>query len=281
MPTTTTTETVTAGGGTTTTTTTTATADPAASAPPSAHVAAAREPVRDERLPERLKWPTSAVPIPNDGDDITAAWVQAVLAENNSLPAGTSIASIEKKQIGIGRGFIGFTFLISVVYDQPVNSDVKSKFVVKIPNCNLHAEDIFEPYFVAWLNELYATENTFFECMRDRVPVQLPKGFGSGGALPEVGENKIGKFWIMMEDCSGPGGVIEYDQADGVEEYAVAEAVATAIAKLSGAFFNRTIVGDAVSGLLPGESPPRATPVRTQHTAASPPCPSPPPPALL
>ena len=99
-------------------------------------------------------------------------------------------------EIGVGRGYVGLTFMVTAHYSQPVSPDVAYKFVIKIPNTTVDWVAVFpgEPDIIDWFNGLYVTENTFFEVLRDRCPINLPKGFGSGGVLPEDTTTGMGKF---------------------------------------------------------------------------------------
>ena len=99
-------------------------------------------------------------------------------------------------EIGVGRGYVGHTFMVTAHYSQPVSPDVAYKFVIKIPNTTVDWVAVFpgEPNLINWFNGLYVTENTFFEVLRDRCPINLPKGFGSGGVLPKDTTTGMGKF---------------------------------------------------------------------------------------
>ena len=90
--------------------------------------------------------------------------------------------------------------------------------------------------------------------MRDRCPIKLPKGFGSGGTLLDDASKGVGQFWVMMEDVSGPGGVLEYEQVEGLPNYDHAEEVVRMMATNHGAWWGKDIVGDKACGMLPAAS---------------------------
>ena len=175
-------------------------------------------------------------------------------------------------EIGVGRGYVGHTFMVTAHYSQPVSPDVAYKFVIKIPNTTVDWVAVFpgEPDLINWFNGLYVTENTFFEVLRDRCPINLPKGFGSGGVLPKDTTTGMGKFvsatatsfrllflkrrllakWVMMEDVGGSEGVLEYTQVDGCPNADHAEQVVRTAATNHGAWWNQPFVGDEVQGLM-------------------------------
>ena len=65
-------------------------------------------------------------------------------------------------EIGVGRGYVGHTFLISVNYSAATAPDVPCKFVIKLPNSTIDWVAVFpgEPWLIEWCDTVASNRHS-------------------------------------------------------------------------------------------------------------------------
>ena len=131
-----------------------------------------------EALEKQLS--ASAVAVPKEEKEITAAWLTAALHESGVIPPAVNVASIAPLvNIGEGRGYANFSWKVECTYDSPVNPDVPTKFVMKQLN---HASAALwtAGKMRALADRSFSLEAYWYDPqigLRDRVPIPQPKGY--------------------------------------------------------------------------------------------------------
>ena len=210
--TTTTTTTTTADGVTTTTTTTTTTTAP--SAEEGVPVLASATFEDPKSLPFAL---------PKGIDEVDAAWMSALLQHRGVLPAGVSVASIEKKDVGMTAGYFSSIAKIECTFSAPVPVGTPTKFVAKawppfellpkeaignmfvndIKGYSEYPADEFYPRPRAFLASYDVDENLYALVMEDATEIAEQKVHENELTLEETKRMlpKMAKLAAMYEDC--------------------------------------------------------------------------------
>jgi hypothetical protein len=122
---------------------------------------------------------------PYDKDGVTAEWLTAALHERGHLPKAVKVASLEPLvNIGEGRGYANYSWKLVATYDKPVSPDVPRKFVLKQLNQSFAPGSWGEGNGRILSDRSYRLECTWYEEIRDRLPIPQPKLFWSGAESP-------------------------------------------------------------------------------------------------
>jgi len=202
MPTVTTTVTsACASGATTTVTTTEATPEPPAPAPASGGGASDSDPLilKDGFPVNESSFPKVGVPSGPEG--ITAEWFTSVFHARGIIGNNVSVTSIESKQIGEGRGYANYTFLVKLNFSRAVHADVPKAVAVKIANATFQnsvlsgkSEDMWQ-----FFNDFYVCEATFYSDYRPSLTCAQPAFYWSEIEYPADPRTTFGHYGIMIE----------------------------------------------------------------------------------
>lgn len=122
---------------------------------------------------------------PYDKDGVTAEWLTAALHERGHLPKAVKVANLEPLvNIGEGRGYANYSWKLVATYDKPVSPDVPRKFVLKQLNQSFAPGSWGEGIGRILSDRSYRLECTWYEEIRDRLPIPQPKLFWSGAESP-------------------------------------------------------------------------------------------------
>jgi hypothetical protein len=239
MPTTTTTTTATDGSGATTTTTTTTTTMAEAIPPASATAAAA------------ASTPTAGVRPPVDEAAVTPEWLTAALHERGHLPRSVKVRSIEPlTNIGEGRGYANYSWKIVCTYDKPVAPDIPTKFVLKQLN-QTFAPNWDKGRMRELADKSYCLEATWYEEIRDLLPVPQPKLYWSGCESPANPSEDMGVYGVLMEWLGDD--LKKVETQDGITEEECVQCM-EGLARLHAAFWNTDTPGQLAACFTPEES---------------------------
>jgi hypothetical protein len=200
MPTTTT-----SGSTTTTVTETVTVASVEEGTPPAAAAAAA---------------PEGGVHPPRDKEGVTAEWLTAALQERGHLPKGVKVAKLDPLvNIGEGRGYANYSWKLVATYDKPVAPDVPTKFVLKQLNQSFAPNNFPVGPIRALADKSYCLEASWYEEIRDRLPIAQPKIWWTGCDSPQNPQEELGVYhfispvsaaprlqWLRSNRCSGRTG---------------------------------------------------------------------------
>eukprot|EP00035_Acanthoeca_spectabilis_P011328 m.199228 g.199228 ORF g.199228 m.199228 type:complete len:450 (-) comp15312_c0_seq4:62-1411(-) len=212
----TTTTTITTGSTTTTTTTTT---------------------VKRSSGAANAQPPANRIVAPMDKEDITAEWVTAALHQSNVLPTDIKVVSVDPLvNIGDGRGLANYSWDVRVHYDKPVNPDIPTRFVYKQMNKSFTPN--FPPGQLRVIaNKCYTIEAFFYNELRDKMPIPLPKTYWAGATQPENPREEFGHYGILIEHLGDD--VIKLSATDATSDWQHQQAMDT-LAKLHASIWNST-----------------------------------------
>lgn len=130
----------------------------------------------------------SITPLPKTPDDVTPAWLTAVLRDSGSLPDGASVSSIGRRPVGEGVGMLSEIEFLDLAYEGDADG-APASVVVKFPTQNETNRGVALHYGV------YTREVRYFA---DLDPISAANG-------PKVHLSAIDgdtDFVIVLEDLS-------------------------------------------------------------------------------
>jgi|EP01046_Picozoa_sp_COSAG06_P016028 hypothetical protein len=173
---------------------------------------------------------------PFDKEGITAEWLTAALHERGHLPQAVKVASLEPLiNIGEGRGYANYSWKLVATYDKPVAPDVPRKFVLKQLNQSFAPGSWPVGPMRVLSDRSYTLECTWYEQIRDRLPVPQPKLYWSGAESPANPTKDFGVYGVLMEWLGDDLKIVE--GADGISEEETIQAM-RAVATLHAAWWN-------------------------------------------
>lgn len=126
--------------------------------------------------------------IPLRREEVTAAWVQALLRESGSLADSARVVDLQVDEIGVGRGYVGLTLRLRPTYE-PTQAGPAS-LVAKLPTF----VEMTRESDKALIDQLYVTEIHWYRSYGASCPIPVPACYWSGI------DAENGRFCLVLED---------------------------------------------------------------------------------
>ena len=140
--------------------------------------------------------------VPSSMDDVTARWLDSVLREAGSLPAGTAVTSLTVEPLGAGVGLLGELARLRPVYAGDPG-DLPQTLIVKLPSTHEVNRARGNQF------GFYEREIRFYDEVAAKLELRVPRCFHAGI------DHESGDFALVLEDLSGLGAA---DQIEGLRE---------------------------------------------------------------
>lgn len=152
------------------------------------------------------------------------------------LSKSTTVTDIESKQIGEGRGYANYTFLVKLTFSRPVNKDVPTAIAVKIANQTFLAGFLEgkPEFFWEFLNMFYICESYFYEDYRPNLTAACPKFYWGECEYPADPEHEVGSYGLMIEYMGDD--LKMFTVADGIPVMELKQALSTCAKTHAGAW---------------------------------------------
>ncbi len=126
--------------------------------------------------------------IPLRREEVTPAWVQALLHESGSLGDSARVVALQVDEIGVGRGYVGLTLRLRPRYE-PAQAGPAS-LVAKLPTFVKMTRESDKQL----IDQLYTTEIHWYRSYGATCPVPVPAHYWSGI------DAENGRFCLVLED---------------------------------------------------------------------------------
>jgi hypothetical protein len=162
--------------------------------------------------------------LPTTPEDLTPAWLTAVLREAGAITASHTVETISHDRLGEGAGFIGIVARVSIRYDGDANGAVPT-LIAKFPSPDEGARTIGNMY------GLYEREVHFYNDLATEVGVPTPRCYFAAW------EATAGQSLVLLEDLGASGRV--GDQVEGCSLERAQQAI-TNLARFHGRWCDAT-----------------------------------------